>query len=109
MKGLNRSAVLAALLLVGACATNVDMVPTNGSRADGTIDMSFQYGIFQKPIVDTDKAMAQAQETCHGWGYTGARPFGGSNQTCLVRNGYGNCLRVQVDVRFQCTGSPSTG
>jgi hypothetical protein len=97
----------AALLLLAGCATPVQMVPTGGSRADGTIDMAYEYGLFQKPEINNDQAQSSANQTCNGWGYTGARPFGAYQQRCVYMSNSG-CLRFQVTVRYQCTGAPTT-
>jgi YecR-like lipoprotein len=107
MKSVKIGAVSALLLVLAGCETPVNMVPMNGSRADGTIDMAFEYGLFQKPVVDQQQAASNANATCSGWGYSGARPFGGANQRCVYMTNDG-CMRFQVTVRYQCTGAPSS-
>ena len=102
MKGL---CLLAAGLLLVGCATPVTMVPMNGSRADGTVELAFEYGLFQKPEVDANQAMSSARQTCGGWGYSGAQAFGGANQRCIYMTNDG-CMRFQVSVKYQCTGAP---
>jgi hypothetical protein len=95
--------------IVASCATQETLVPTGGSRADGTVQLSYEYGLFQVPKVDVDQATQAAADRCAAWGYTGAQPFGGQISRCEVFNGYGNCLRTLVTVSFQCTGNPSGG
>jgi len=45
------AALLAAATLSG-CAVQPQMVPTGGSRADGTVKLSYDYGSLQIPKVD---------------------------------------------------------
>jgi hypothetical protein len=99
-------AVLATALVVGSCTVQKELVPTGGSRADGTVAMSFEYGIFEKPQVNQAAAQHQAQQRCAAWGYTGAEPFGGVTQKCQQYNAYGSCLRWFATVTYQCTGTP---
>lgn len=100
-------AILLLGLAISGCATQETLVPTGGSRADGTVQLSYEYGLFQKPMVDVSQATQAAANTCAGWGYSGAQPFGGQLNRCEAFNGYGNCIRTLVTVTFQCTGSPT--
>lgn len=99
--------VVAAALFMSGCATPVTLTPTGGSRADGTVHLSYEYGVFDKPVVDMEQAQASATRSCSGWGYTGAQPFGGAVQKCQAYNQYG-CVRALVTVTYQCTGAPSS-
>ena len=89
-------------LLLVACATNKVLQATGGSKADGTVTLSYQYGGFEQPIVDWQQAQVNAHSRCQAWGYKNAESFGGSTSTCLAYNAYG-CLREQVNVTYQCT------
>jgi hypothetical protein len=80
------------------------MVATGGSRADGTVNLSYEYGMFQKPIVNTQLAQVNAAQKCQAWGYTDAQAFGGGLRQCEERNEYG-CIRTLVTVTYQCTGA----
>jgi len=108
MKRIFCASLIAALGLSG-CATPVNMVPTGGSRADGTVNMSYEYGLFQEPVIDVNQAMVSANQTCAGWGYSGSKPFGGQTTKCEAQDGNGTCLRFLATVAFQCTGAPSAG
>lgn len=99
--------LIAAALFVSGCEKPVNLTPTGGSRADGTVSLSFEYGAFEKPVVDREAAQASASRACSGWGYTGSQPFGGATQKCQAFNGYGACMRYLVTVTYQCTGAPS--
>jgi hypothetical protein len=96
----------AILVLVAGCATVETPVAVGGNRAGGTVDMSFEYGMFEAPKVDWDAAKVSATERCQVWGYSGAEAFGGANSQCVATNGYGNCLRERVTMTYQCTGTP---
>ncbi len=37
----------AFILVLAGCATQKIMVPTGGSRADGTVNLSYEYGMFE--------------------------------------------------------------
>lgn len=97
----------AAVLILAGCATPKVMQATGGSRADGTVDMSYEYGLFQKPVVNMAAAETTATQRCKAWGYTAAEPFGGQLKHCNAYNGYGNCVDVLVTVKYQCTGGGS--
>lgn len=92
-----------SLLALSACATNITPLATGGSRADGNVVVSYQYGMFQQPVIDWASADASAKARCKAWGYHKAERFEGQQSTCLERNGYGNCLQQQVNVTYQCT------
>jgi len=81
------------------------MVPTGGSRADGAVKLSYEFGSFQVPKVDEAQGLAAAKQRCAAWGYTGAEPFGGSTKTC-VNASMGSCNAFRVTVEYQCTGTP---
>lgn len=100
--------IAGAAIILAACASQKDLIPSGGSRADGAVQMSYEYGLFESPVVDMGQGTAAAGNTCHGWGYSGAQPFGGQTRKCLVRDDSGGgCVRMQVTVQFQCTGAPS--
>ena len=51
--------VVAAIIAAtaAACATAKELVPVGGSRADGTVQLAFDYGGFEKPVVDGAAAL----------------------------------------------------
>jgi hypothetical protein len=99
--------VLAAFLLAG-CATQKELVPTGGSRADGTVHLSYEVGMFEKPVINWDAGKNAATQRCNAWGYSSAEPFGGQTSRCEAFNGYGNCIRSLVTVTYQCEGAPAS-
>jgi hypothetical protein len=98
------AAICATVILTG-CAVQSTMVPTGGSRADGTVKLSYDFGALQIPKVDQAQGLAAAKARCGAWGYSGAEPFGGSTQTCINAS-MGSCNAYRVTVEYQCTGNP---
>jgi hypothetical protein len=74
------------------------MQATGGSKADGTVDLSFNYGLFEKPVVDWQAALVTAKQKCAAWGYKDAESFGGQKRSCQD----GDCDNVIVTVTYQC-------
>jgi hypothetical protein len=103
---LNTVIAVAALAGLSSCAVQKEMVATGGSRADGTVQMSFEYGLFEKPQIDGGKAKLAAAQRCSAWGYKDAEPFGGAMTKCEMVNGYGSCIQFLVTMSYQCTGTP---
>lgn len=98
---------LAALVSLSACATVKNWQATGGSRADGTVKLSYEYGMFESPSLTTD-GIAIAIERCRVWGYSGAEPFGGQTQVCNQFSSSG-CMSWLVTKEFQCTGQGNGG
>ncbi|WP_274541773.1 YecR family lipoprotein, partial [Shigella dysenteriae] len=46
------------------CATKKQLVPTGGSKSDGTVRMSYSYGMFESPVVDPQQGMNAAKARC---------------------------------------------
>jgi hypothetical protein len=81
------------------------MTATGGSKSDGTVKLSYQYGIFDEVKIDNNHAIQTAIKKCGRWGYTNAEAFGGSISHCQAYNGYGNCVRRLVTTEYQCIGN----
>lgn len=95
--------VLFFALLISACTVNKQMYAVGGSKADGTVEMAYDVGAFETAKVDFNDAQSKATQKCKVWGYKAAEAFGGQKNTCLARNGFGNCMQSQIIVPFQCT------
>jgi YecR-like lipoprotein len=89
-------------LALSGCATQKTLVPTGGSKSDGTVDLAYEVGLFEEPIVDSMQGLNAAKERCKAWGYKNAESFGGSKSDCQQFNGYGNCVRQIVTITYQC-------
>ena len=96
-------------LTLGSCATTVkkELVATGGSRADGTVQLSFEHGSLEKPQLDEAQGLETARVRCRAWGYSDAQTFGGMARNCQLANQYG-CTRWYVTINYQCLGKPKT-
>jgi len=106
---MNRSKVIILLvaLALAACATEKTLEATGGSKADGVVELSYEYGMFEQPQVDLQSGVATAKARCAAWGYANAEPFGGQKKSCNASDAYGGCIHWFVTVSYQCTGGPS--
>lgn len=96
--------VVLAVVSMSGCAVQKQWIPTEGSRADGSVTLSFEYGGFEAPSVDNEHGKALAKQKCVAWGYTDAEPFGGVYTTCVVPGSSG-CNRYRATSKYQCLGN----
>ena len=96
-----RVIAFAALVTSLSCATVKVPQPIGGSRADGTVQLAYEYGGFERPQVDWDTANQIATERCRAWGYSDAESFGGGISECTAYNQYG-CFGFFVTITYQC-------
>lgn len=96
--------MIGILLIIasGNKAVRKNYATTDGSRGDGTIDLSYEYGLNETPIVDKDQGDELAKKRCLGWGYTGAESFDSGLRNCIQGDGY-NCITWRVTLKYQCT------
>jgi len=102
-----KSKYLIILILTGlfqGCATQKTLIPTGGSRADGTIKLSYEYSRFEHPQIDLAQGEIAAKQRCSLWGYSGAEAFGGVVSNCINSSNNG-CNRWSATVEYQCTGA----
>jgi len=98
-----RVALACALAVLGGCATVSQMQATGGSRSDGIVKLSFEYGMFDKLHLDEASALQTARQRCAVWGYTDADPFGGITRQCQAYSGTLGCTHWFVTKEYQCT------
>ncbi len=96
-------AIIARGFISSLEATKKQLVPTGGSKSDGTVRMSYSYGMFESPVVDPQQGMNAAKARCAAWGYSGAEPFGGFTSQCSQPSSSG-CMQTLVTIEYQCTG-----
>ncbi|WP_280377525.1 YecR family lipoprotein [Pseudomonas sp. BN515] len=96
---------LAAVLTISGCTTKKDFYAMGGSRADGTVDLAYDFAPFEQPVVNVSQAQSIAKSKCQVWGYQEAEAFGGQQQNCHQFNGYGSCVAGQIVVKYQCIGT----
>lgn len=94
--------LLFTFFLVG-CATPKTFQAIDGSKADATVKLAYQYGLFEQPIVDWKLADTTAKKHCMAWGYKNVERFGGTQNACLSYSDSGSCLTTQVSMTYQCT------
>jgi hypothetical protein len=106
LKKFSRLAVAFAFLAcLAACSTHKDFYATSGSRADGVIDLAYDFNSLETPVVDQKQAYTIARSKCSLWGYVDAEPFGGTSQECTARGGFGDCSAWRVSKKYQCLGN----
>jgi hypothetical protein len=95
-------ALVVTVAVLAGCATVSQMEATGGSRSDGIVKLSFEYGMFDKVALDQSAGLVKARQRCAVWGYTDADPFGGIVRQCQAMSGYG-CTHWFATVEYQCT------
>lgn len=90
------------LFFLSGCAVQKEWGTSGGSKSDGTVELSFTYGLFEKPQIDNKKGLEKAKKSCMTWGYSSAEEFEFLEERCLSRNAYGDCLRAIVTKKYQC-------
>ena len=99
---INLLLMLLSFAILNGCASIKTLQATGGSKADGVVELSYQYGMFEAPKVQWDQALVTAKGRCKAWGYPSAEAFGGTTSQCQTRNGYGNCTSYFVTAKYQC-------
>ncbi len=94
-------AALASGLTACAVNTPVDMTPTGGSKADGTVLLSYQFNTVQRPVINWPAETEKAARKCRAWGYSSAERFGGTRTRCVDFNEFG-CSWYEGVAVFQC-------
>lgn len=92
-------------ILLAGCSTTKDWSATGGSKADGVIRLSYEFGQFEVPQLNEEQAVSLAARRCAVWGYTHAEAFGGITKHCNTTDGFGSCTNWMVTKEYQCTGS----
>jgi len=103
MKTEMKKIILIFIFFIAGCSTNVTPQPTSMSKADGTVTFTYEYGIFEKPVVQWGAAQTKAVKICKGWNYSGAQMVNEAlNQGCVTWTDTG-CARWEVEILYQCT------
>jgi len=96
------------MAMLAGCGVNKEWIAAGGSRADGTVKLSFEYSVSDSSQIDVEQGVSVATQRCEEWGYTGgAEPFGGVDRKCQQVDGHGNCMEWMVIAEYQCTGNPN--
>jgi len=95
--------IIITAILISSCSVNKEMQATGGSKADGTIKLSYEYGSLEQPVIDEAAAVKTAVKRCKAWGYKNAEAFGGTTKSCSNRAGLvGGCNQWLVTKEYQC-------
>jgi hypothetical protein len=80
-----RHAAALAVICLASCATTKEFAATGGSRADGVVVLSYEYGPLRVSRGNDEQGDALATSSCVGWGYSGAVRYGESQQ-CITHD-----------------------
>ena len=95
---------IGVISILGSTEVKKDWEATGGSRADGTVKLSYEIGALQTAVLDDGRAIQTATNRCKSWGYTSAEAFGGITRQCNESDPKLGCLRWFITKEFQCTG-----
>jgi len=97
--------LLFSFTAIAGCATEKVWEVSGGSRADGTVKLSYEYRLLQKPKANTYQGDDLATTKCQSWGYAGARAFGKPVEQCKDRSSDdGSCISWVVTAYYECLG-----
>lgn len=99
----------ATVALLTGCVTAKEWTAMGGSRADGTVRLSYEVWEMELPRVDEAQGIEVATRHCRSWGYNGAEPFRGTTRECSHVNGSGSCSFWIVSKDYQCIGTGTPG
>lgn len=93
------------IMILSGCVTSTKKwTATGGSRADATVQLSYEYSTFERVKTNDNEAINLAVLRCKAWGYYAAEAFGGFTQHCTIPGGFGGCQQFLVTKQFQCLG-----
>jgi hypothetical protein len=78
------SSLFVLICFLQGCATQKTLIPTGGSRADGTVKLSYEYGLFEKPQIDPAQGEIAAKQRCSLWVVTNGLPLLNTSALALV-------------------------
>lgn len=99
--------IVACLAVLAGCAAprpGVRPVAVGDSRADGIVTMASTRTIWNPVEPDWRVAQAAADRRCRGWGHDGAESYAGWQDSCLIYDFYGRCVRNEVTRFYACGG-----
>ncbi len=93
--------ILCCLLTYGCVEKRIPQA-ASGSRAHGTVELTFDYSPALPTEVDWKEAERRAAHRCQNWGYSQAERFDIINRECIQPHSEEGCMRYRVDVLYQC-------
>lgn len=94
-------AVAVSMNLAG-CATTKQWAVSGGDKAQGLVQVSYEFPEYNEPPVSEEQAARIAQGRCEGWGYDDAQPIPGQVRQCSNMDA-GNCDQWKVTREYRCT------
>ena len=55
----NLGAVALCMLVLSGCAVQKQLVPTGGSRSDGTVKLAYEYGAFEQGLEEAMRELTK--------------------------------------------------
>lgn len=101
-------AIVLVLLAASGCSSVTKIPePYGGSKADGTVLLSYKFdtAIWRPFDVDYVTANTKARKRCQGWGYKDAILFKTQTSECARYGGliFSTCEQESVSLTYQCT------
>ena len=98
--------LIVIVLLTGCAAKTIQLMPTGGSKADGTVTLSSQI-IGSSRQFDLESAAwasfnESAKSSCQNWGYSDAQAFGELEHICVLTR-RDKCIKKKLGINYQCT------
>ncbi|WP_192021995.1 YecR family lipoprotein [Shewanella sp. WPAGA9] len=90
--------VLAVSLALTGCATQKNWGASGGSKADGTVKLSYQASAFEVPQLNEAQGLDVAIKRCISWGYKSAETFDFEHKKCIDTQ----CNSYTVTKEYQC-------
>ena len=87
--------------IISGWSVQKNWIATGGSKADGTIKLSYEHSRFEKPQLSEQQALSQAKRRCNAWGYSQAEAFGGTISQCNSGS-ISSCKNWFVTKEYQC-------
>lgn len=95
--------VIAAVFSFG-CSVTKEYSATGGSRSDGIMKLSYEFGQYEVPLTNEQQGLELARRKCKGWGYNDAESLGGITRNCN-EVGLSQCKTWLITKEYQCLGS----
>jgi uncharacterized protein YceK len=92
----------ASVVLVG-CASVKPLYATGGSKSDGIVEVSYDYGWWEEPQVQWQDGITIATKRCQAWGYNSAEAFSRGKTECERYRG-NECMHYMATIKYQCLG-----
>lgn len=97
---MNRLTLVAILVLATGCTTYKLWNEAGSDQDSATVDLSYEYGKFENPMVDERAGVEMARERCKDWGYPSAQRKGEDRQ--CIDGIETSCGKWRVTRHYRC-------